>query len=339
VTGLAESGGRLAGVHVDGGVVDADIVVDAAGRRSPLPGWLAAKGRPVPERSSPCGLTYYSRFWVLHRTGDPGDLNCGGTAGGSFDRYSCHVFPADNGTFSVTYAVPSDDPDLGELRSPEAFDAAAARIPSIARWTDSSVAVPISGVAAMSGLENRLRMLAPSGAPVLPGLLAVGDAGCTTDPAHSRGLTLALESALACARAVAEHGADQSAVAAAADAAQQEVLAPWFDDSVVQDDARLCRWSPEQAKPNESPTDTDAVSHADAALAAQRDPEVWAAFVAMQNLLRRPREVLAEHEIGRRVRTVLDGPWRPEPTEGISRDELAATVRLVTARRPARVPG
>lgn len=337
VTGLAESGGRVCGVHVDGGTVDADIVVDATGRRSPIPGWLAARGRPVPERSSPCGLTYYSRYWVLHRTGDPGELNGGATAGASFDRFSCHVFPADNGTFSVTFAVPSDDAELGVLRSAEAFDAAAARIPCIARWTDGSVAVPISGVAVMSGLENRLRTLAPSGVAVLPGLLAVGDAGCTTDPAHSRGATLGLASALACATAVVEHGGDQECVTVAADEAQQELLEPWFEDSVAQDAARLSRWSPEQQQA--TPPTSGAVSHADAALAARRDSQVWAEYTALQNLLRRPDEVLARQEIARRVRAVVEGPWRPEPTEGPGRDELAAVLRQLAQRRPVRVSG
>jgi flavin-dependent dehydrogenase len=339
VTGLAESSGRITGVHVDGGVVDADLVVDAAGRRSPVPGWLAAKGRPVPERNAQCGLTYYTRFWVLHRTGDPGELNCGTTAGGSFDRFACHVFPADNGTFSVTYAVPSDDADLAELRSTAGFDAATGCIPAISRWTDGAVAVPISGVTAMSGLENRLRMLAPSGVPVLPGLLAVGDSACTTDPAHSRGATLALESALACARAVLEHGPDQGDAAAAAAAAQQETLAAWFDDSVAQVDARWARWAPERHVANGAPLAADTVSHADVALGAQRDPRVWAEFTALRHLLRRPDQVLADSDIVSRVRAVLDSPWRPDPVECPGREELAAAVRGAASRRPARLPG
>ena len=52
--------------------------------------------------------------------GLPGDLstalNRGLTAGGSFDRYSCLVFPADNGTFSVTFGVLPEDTELRLLR-------------------------------------------------------------------------------------------------------------------------------------------------------------------------------------------------------------------------------
>lgn len=331
VTGLVESGGVLTGVHVDGGVVDADLVVDAAGANSPVPGWLAAKGRPVPERSSPCGLTFYTRFWVLHRSADPGVLDRGHCAGGTFDGYSCSVFPADNGTFSVTFAARSDDLALGALGDEAGFDAAAARIPSIAAWTDGAVAVPISGVSVLAGPDNRLRVLAPSGVPVLPGLLAVGDAGATTDAALHRGATLGLESALACARALVEHGTDAMAATAAADAAQQAVLGPWFEDSVTQSAAR---WA---SRP--TVTAADPVSHADAALAAEREPEVWAEFTALTHLLRTPDQVLSRPEIVRQVRAVLDDGWRPGPVEAPQRDELAAVARAAASWRPARVPG
>lgn len=336
-TGLTESAGRLTGVRVDGGVVEADVVVDATGRCSPVPDWLAGQGRPVPEHSSPCGVSYYSRFWVLHRTGDPGELNGGNTAGGSFDRYSCVLFPADNGTVSVTFGVLPEDRELRELRRTEVFDAAVEAVPAVARWVDSSVAVPISPVAVMTGLHNRLRVLAPGGVPLLPGLLAVGDAMCTTNPAYTRGATLALESALAAAQAVLAHGDDQVAVSAAADAAQQALLAPWFHDAVAQDDARLARWRPEGHEPAGTPPAPDAVSYADAHLAGQRVPEVWAEVAALHNLLRTPAEVLARPDIVARVREVLDGQWRPVPPQAPGHDRLAATVQAVTSRS-AQVP-
>lgn len=336
-TGLTESGGRLTGVRVDGGVVEADVVVDATGRHSPVPDWLAEQGRPVSEHSSPCGITYYSRYWVLHRTGDPGELNGGNTAGGSFERYSCVLFPADNGTVSVTFGVLPEDRELRELRRTEVFDAAVETIPAIARWVDSSVAVPISAVAVMTGLHNRLRVLAPDGVPLLPGLIGVGDAVCTTNPSYSRGATLALESALAAAQAVLAHGDDQAGVSAAADAAQQALLAPWFHDSVAQDDARLTRWRPEGHEPAGPPPDPDAVSNADAYLAGQRVPEVWAEVAALRNLLRKPADVLARPDIVARVREVLDGQWRPAPPEAPGHDWLVATVQAMTSRS-AQVP-
>lgn len=336
--GLVESGGRVTGVRVPGGVVDADIVIDATGRCSPVPGWLAERGRTVLEHSEPCGAAYYTRYWVLHRSGDPGDLNCGNTAGGSFDRYSCLVFPADNGTFSVTFGVLPEDRQLRELRLPQVFDTAARAIPTIACWVDSAVALPISGVAAMAGLHNRLRGLAVDGEPVLPGLLAVGDAVCVTNPEHTRGATLGLESALVCARTVLAAGTDPVAVAVQADAAQQDLLGPWFRDSLARDDARLSRWRLEGHKPIGPPPDLDTVRIADALLAAQHDPWVWAEVTALQNLLRRPDEVLACPDLARRVRAVLDSGWRQEPVDAPRHDRLAAIVQTVASRLAKRVP-
>lgn len=328
-TGLEAVAGRVSGVRVDGGVVDADIVIDATGQRSPIPDWLVEHGRQVPERSSPCGITYFTRYWVLHRSGDPGELGRGNTAGGSFDRFSCLLFPADNGTFSVTFGVLPEDKDLRALRHPGVFEAATRSIPAVACWVDPSVALPISGVAAMAGLHNRLRVLAPDGTPVLAGLAAVGDAVCTTNPAHSRGVTLAVESALACAQAVLAHRDDPVAVAAAADAAQQDVLAPWFRDSVAQDDARLAQWRLGGHQPAGPPIAPDAVRNADAFLAAQCDPTVWAEFSALQNLLRSPQDVLANRDIVRRVHEVLTARRRPAPPPAPTHDQLRTLLRSV----------
>jgi 2-polyprenyl-6-methoxyphenol hydroxylase-like FAD-dependent oxidoreductase len=59
-----------AGPHVegvvcdDGAVLDADLVVDAAGRNSRTSEWLTAEGAsPLPSTSSDCGLLYYSRHY------------------------------------------------------------------------------------------------------------------------------------------------------------------------------------------------------------------------------------------------------------------------------------
>src|SRR5829696_3305375 len=51
-------------VTVDGGLVQADLVIDAAGRRSALPDLLADAGarRPMEERAD-CGFVYYGRHF------------------------------------------------------------------------------------------------------------------------------------------------------------------------------------------------------------------------------------------------------------------------------------
>lgn len=321
---------RVMGVFDDTGVeTPADLVVDAAGRRSPIPSWLADAGAPVPaERLAACGITYYSRFYTLRGSRDPGPLNRGHTAGGSFDRYSCLAFPADNGTFSVTFGVLPEDRALRLLRHNAAFDAAAAAVPLVSSWVQPEVSRPLTRVTAMAGLANRLRTLVADGRPAAVGVLQVGDSACITNPAHTRGTALALLSAARLAQVVDDHPADAEARALAMEAVLASELEPWFHDSVEQDRHRLRRWRPGSEQASQSPSTQGAagrVSNKDAYQASQRDPEVWAEFTALQHLLRMPSDVLTDAVFVSRVRSVLSNGWRLAPIGSApSHDELGA---------------
>src|SRR5207302_4085903 len=56
---------RVVGVRTsDGRELRADLVIDASGRRSPLPRWVAeVGGGEVPEEVEDTGIIYYSRFY------------------------------------------------------------------------------------------------------------------------------------------------------------------------------------------------------------------------------------------------------------------------------------
>ena len=173
----------------DGTVLRAGLVVDASGRRTAVPGWLAAHGVAADVESAECGISYLSRFYRAHDGRIDPPLTRGFTAGGSFDGWSCLVFPGDDGTFSVTFGILPEDRALRALAaSGPAFDAAVAAIPSLAPWTDPAHAAPITGVATMSGLKNMVRRYADpaTGEPSILGLATVGDAAATGNPAHSR---------------------------------------------------------------------------------------------------------------------------------------------------------
>lgn len=316
---------RVLGVRTAGGdrsadLVPADVVVDAGGKRSSL--------HAVPAvRDVPCGIAYLTRFYRLRgRPGaEPTALNRGFTHGASFDRYSCLVFPADAGAFSVTFGILPEDRDLRGLLDTAAFDAAARSIPSIAPWVDPTVAEPTTGVALMSSLRNVLRPPAgdgdgTDGDPL--GLHAVGDARCVTNPAHTRGCTLALASARALAAAVVEHPTDLAAQADVMAAWCHGELAEWVEDSIAQDAARLARWRP-GVEP-EPPRWTTPVTNGQAYLAAQRDPVAWRAFSRLQNAVAPPRAVLTDGDLGAAVARVEASGWRPPPAEAPSHDELVA---------------
>jgi flavin-dependent dehydrogenase len=62
--GVASEDGKVTGVALDSGVVPADLVIDAHGRRAVPNGWLGATGGTAPEPAvNSCGVVYYSRYY------------------------------------------------------------------------------------------------------------------------------------------------------------------------------------------------------------------------------------------------------------------------------------
>ncbi|QXC61041.1 FAD-dependent oxidoreductase [Aquihabitans sp. G128] len=321
----------------DGTALEADVVIDASGRRTSLPGWLAEVGVEPPTEVVDCGISYVSRFYERRPGATPPRLTRGFTTGSSFDRYSCLVFPGEGRTFSVTFGILPEDRELRGLTDGTAFEAAVSAIPSMAWWVQPHNAVPISDAKAMNGLKNRMRRYVVDGRPLVLGLAAVGDAASTTNPAHSRGTTLAFVHAAAVADAVVAAAGDRTALALAVDAAVERDLQPWFDDSIAQDALRLSRWRP--AGEHEAPVPVEGtLANGEAAGAAQLDPEVWARFARLQNLLETPDEVLADPALVAAVRRVQASGLRAPGAEAPSHDELAALVAATRAPKGPRVP-
>src|SRR5207237_881022 len=182
--------GRIVGVRTtDGRELRAGLVVDASGRRSALPKWLAAIGAgEVPEEVEDTGIIYYSRFYRLLPGNEPPPQD--GPIGGDLGYLKFAVFVGDNHTFSVTFGVPTDDAILRKLGHEVAFTAAANAIPTAAKWIDPAVSEPITGVEKMGGLLNRRRRLVVDGRPVALGIHAIGDALVCTNPLYGRGCWL-----------------------------------------------------------------------------------------------------------------------------------------------------
>lgn len=310
----------ITGVELtDGSFLPASIVVDASGRRTPVPSWLAPHGIEPSLDVIECGISYFSRYYRLAPGAVPPPLDRGFTAGASFDRYSCLVFPGDGDTFSVTFGVLPEDRALRALSHPDAFDAAVAAIPSLAPWLADGAAQPLSDVTAMNGMMNRLRRWAPGRTPRVLGLAAVGDAAATSNPAHSRGCALTLVHAAATADAIAAHD-DRRALAGALDEVLDREVVPWVADSVEQDVARLARWRP-GSPPAPAPR-ADRLTNGELYAAAQVDPHTWHAFTRLQNLLAQPDDVLGDPDLVAHVRGLPAGAL--PPPDGPDHDELAA---------------
>ncbi len=311
----------------------ADVVVDATGRRGDVRRWLADAGIAMDASDDDCGIAYHSRFYRLRLGADWAPLNRVYTAGSSFDRYSCLVFPGDGDTFSVTFGTLPKDRDLHPLRRDEPFHAAARSLPLIGPWVDARRAEPISGVQTMARMRNQLRRTMVDGTPTVMGLAAVGDAAAISNPAHSRGCSLALLHAQQLADAIVTDGDDPDALAVAVDRILDEVLAPWIEDSRRQDAARLVRWDPDGGHEPPMP-DPGRVTNGEAYVASHHDAYVWGRFTRLQQLLVTPDEALTDPELVRRVRAVQAAGLGLPPLDAPSHDELAAILHGVDAAVP-----
>lgn len=222
----------------------ADIVIDAMGRTSQTPKWLAANGIHTDEDKAPCGILYFTRHYRLKpgcTEPDRGTVPGAGDLG--YIKYG--VFPADNGCFSITLAVPEIETGLRmALVNPDTFDKACLALPGIADWVSPDRAVPASKVLGMGQLESRWRnftddMDGTRHAKVL-GFFAVGDAAIRTNPLYGRGCSCAFVEAHALAATVRTTN-DATARPGLYATALEADIRPYYDNMVKQDLASMRR--------------------------------------------------------------------------------------------------
>jgi 2-polyprenyl-6-methoxyphenol hydroxylase-like FAD-dependent oxidoreductase len=107
----------VTGVRTESGEqLDADLIVDAMGRRSQLPRWLEAAGaKPVHEEAEDSGFIYYSRFFRAASAGMP---EYRAPLSMPIGTFSLLTLPSDNDTWSVTVYTSAGDRPLKRLRDP-----------------------------------------------------------------------------------------------------------------------------------------------------------------------------------------------------------------------------
>ncbi|MFJ3792175.1 FAD-dependent oxidoreductase [Kitasatospora sp. NPDC090091] len=316
VRGLTFGSGRpvrVTGVQADGETHRADLVVDAAGRRSPVPAWLVAAGcRPPVVDSHRAGIAYLCRWYRLRAEGprDPGQVKTGSAAPFAL----AGVFPSDNDTFAVNIVVSTADPTRGALTDPAVFEAAARRFPACAAWLDLAPE-PQSAVLAMAGLDNRWTSLADDAGPVVTGLVNAGDSLIHTNPTLGHGVALGLRAA----QYLATHADRIAADPADYHAWAAQALRPWFDAQVTADRVNEQRLA-------ESAPLSDRRAAALAACAFD-DPVVMRARARVRHLLAPADEAYGTEEVDRHVTAWLAA--RPDftPThDGPTREQWDALV-------------
>jgi 2-polyprenyl-6-methoxyphenol hydroxylase-like FAD-dependent oxidoreductase len=305
--------GRAAGLRVDGQHIEADLVLDASGRSGRL-----GRGLRAPEVGADCGIAYVSRQYVLRPGAELGPMQSPIASAAVYPGYLTIVFPHDNGVFSALIGRSTQDRALVGLRENAAYEAAAAAIPLIAEWTDPTRSRPLTDVLPGGRLYNTYRgQLNAAGAVPVPGLVFVGDAVCTTNPAAGRGITTSLLQARRLIELIDEHGADHETTTLAFDAWCTEAIRPWFEDHVANDTDLTRRWTGGDVD-LDRPLPSDLIT----AVAAV-DPSlmrVIGPYFGMQAL---PSSLRA---IEPRAREIYAGGWRPPVPDGPDRAELVELV-------------
>jgi 2-polyprenyl-6-methoxyphenol hydroxylase-like FAD-dependent oxidoreductase len=251
-TGLTSSRGEgtadrplVTGVQTTSGILVADLVVDAMGRRSPSTEWIAAAGgQPMDERSTDCSIIYYCRYYQVRDGATLPDGPWVPSPRGDLGYAAFSTFPGDNRTFAALIAIPPGDQELKILRDAGAFEAAARTMPALDGWTNADTAEPITAVLPMGSLQNTIRSF-PEGRPPALGLISVGDSLCHTDPVLSLGLSFSLIHARHLVAAVREHGSDLHDTALAFDALARDEMEERFGYASAIDAIRLAVWSGE----------------------------------------------------------------------------------------------
>jgi 2-polyprenyl-6-methoxyphenol hydroxylase-like FAD-dependent oxidoreductase len=294
VAGQAAAQGvpHVTGVRTsDGERIDCDLVIDAMGRRSDLPRWLAALGaRPPAEEAEDSGFTYYTRYF-RSPGGDPPAFITGLLT--HFDSFSLLTLPSDADTWSVTIYISSRDQALKELRRPDNWTALVAGCPLHAHLAEGEA---ISEILPMSGVVDRQRRMVVDGTPVATGILPIGDALCCTNPSLGRGMTMGLMHAAGTAEVIGEHLGDPLDLAAEHDRMSQARIMPWYRQTIQLDRARKAQIDASIAGETASAgTAAPAGDGGDAEMevAMLYDPDVFRAFLEIISMLALPEDIMA----------------------------------------------
>jgi 2-polyprenyl-6-methoxyphenol hydroxylase-like FAD-dependent oxidoreductase len=304
VTGL--EAGR--GVLTDGGQVRAELVVDAMGRTSPLASWLE---RPPLTRSQDRGFVYYTRYFRGPELPTPL-----APALAAMECFSLLTLPGDADTWGVTLSGSSADRDLRQLRHPEVFDRLVRALPGYAHWLDGE---PLGDVLPMAGIVDTYRRFVIDGAPVVEGVVAVGDAWACTNPSAGRGLSLGVLHAVLL-RDCLEDGLTDLALRF--DALTEAELTPYF---LAQEAADHDRRAELDAYREGRPAPAGDPLLARLWSSAGKDADAFRGLMDDVGCLAHRDAVLARPAVRLAMETV--GSARRRPFPGPSRPELVALLR------------
>lgn len=308
---------HVTGVRTASGeTIDARVVVDAGGRRSPLSDMIeAVGGRRPTEHAFEAGFVYNTQYYrgaSLPELRD--DLLC------AIGSISILTIPGDQGWWSVTLYHSPKDKLMRNVRDPKTFERVVRALPNHAHWADGD---PHGETLSMASTANTTRDFVVEGVPCATGVVPVGDAWGFTNPSIGRGITLGLMHAVDTAPAIAEHIDDPCRLAAGWERRTAERAARWHASTVEFDRIR----APEvdayrQGLPDPfDPSDLAVAGSRAFASASHYDPQVLQWFWEVISCFSLPDEVIAREGVLERVLDVaLSTP--PYTSPGPNRAQL-----------------
>lgn len=311
---------HVVGVRTDSGEeLRADLVVDATGRRSPLPTWLDAIGaRPPAEELEDLGFVYYGRYFRSADGSLPPPMGPPLYYAGSTGIL---VLASDNGTWGIGLIGVSGDAAVRGLRDPDRWTKAARAFPLYAHWLDAE---PLADhVDTMTKLEDRRRRFVVDGAPVATGVLALGDSWACTNPSVGRGISIGMIHAVALRDQLRDAMDDPYKLELAWDNTTASTVDPYYESTLFHDRHRIAELS---AAIDGRPYEVDderwelfrRFSHA-----SNADPDVFRDYLAVMGVMQTADDVLSRPGMAERVAD-LGADWRDVPVFGPSREELVA---------------
>ncbi|MEU7859763.1 FAD-dependent monooxygenase [Nonomuraea sp. NPDC049141] len=212
--GLVGDASRVTGVAVrrEGAppeTIEADLVVDATGRRSKAPRWLAELGvAEIEEVTVSSGLAYSTRVYQAppELAGDTPAIMIHPRPASGRPGQGATLFPIEDDRWIVTLTgTRGGEPPVDERGF--ADFARSLRDPIVAELM--AAATPLGGIRPYRDTSNRRRFFERVRLP--GGFVAIGDAVVAVNPVHSHGMSVAALSALRLDRELTRRGIGPSA--------------------------------------------------------------------------------------------------------------------------------
>jgi 2-polyprenyl-6-methoxyphenol hydroxylase-like FAD-dependent oxidoreductase len=307
-TGLAVRGLKVRRdcVDVHGAEILGDIIVDASGRNTHFPRWLAAAGPSIIEENDNAEIIYYTRHYKFRPGFSEPSRHAEDRSSGDLGYIKYGVFPGDNASFAIIVCLHKVEKDLHEaIKYSDTFDAVCRSIPGLTPWLTPGQVDATTDSFGMADIRAVWRHYVVDGKPIAQNIFAVGDAAIRTNPLYGRGCSTGILHAHILADTVSEIQ-DPVARALAFSGRSEEAIRPIFEASLTEDKNGIRRsLASAEGRLHEKPKNFKqkfGLAFGDALMAAARyNLRVNRGFMRTVNLLEKPGEFLQD----RRTRLIV----------------------------------